>query len=132
MSDIPAELRYSQDHLWVGPGNGTSLHRIGLTDYAQNSLGDVLAVTLPAVGDSVTTGEAFGDIESIKSLSDMIAPVSGTVGSRNDDLTGSPELVNTDPYGNGWVFEVQVDPANADQQLAGLMDAEAYGRLVGE
>lgn len=131
MSDIPAELRYSQDHLWIGPGNGTGLHRIGLTDYAQDSLGDVLAVTLPAVGASITTGEAFGDIESIKSLSDMIAPVSGTVGTRNDDLTGSPELVNSDPYGNGWVFEVQVDPASADQQLAGLMDAETYGRLVG-
>jgi glycine cleavage system H protein len=93
--------------------------------------GDVLGVTLPAVGERVTTGEAFGDIESIKSLSDMITPVSGTVGTRNDDLSGTPELVNTDPYGNGWVFEVQIDPTTQDQQLAGLMDAEAYGRLVG-
>ncbi len=132
MSDIPAELRYSEDHLWIAPGNGIGLHRIGLTDYAQNALGDVLAVTLPAVGVIVTTGEAFGDVESIKSLSDMIAPVSGTVGARNDELTGSPELLNTDPYGTGWVFEIQLDPATAEQQLAELMDAEAYGRLVGE
>ena len=131
MPDIPADLKYSQDHLWARSDVGTGLVRIGVTDFAQQSLGDVVDVTLPEPGDIVTAGEACGDIESVKSLSDLIAPVTGTVRARNDALTGAPELVNTDPYGQGWMFEVDTDPATLSQQLAALMDAGDYHALAG-
>ena len=131
MSDIPADLRYSKDHLWARPDAGTGLVRVGVTDFAQQSLGDVVDVTLPRPGDTVTAGEACGDIESVKSLSDLVAPVTGTVRARNDNLTRTPELVNTDPYGQGWMFEVETDPATLSQQLAALMDARAYRDLAG-
>lgn len=129
MTDIPADLKYSKDHLWARPGAG--LVRVGVTDFAQESLGDVVEVTLPKPGDTVTAGEACGDIESVKSLSDLVAPVTGTVRGRNDELTGSPELVNTDPYGQGWMFEVETDPATQAQQLDALMDADHYRALAG-
>jgi len=131
MPDIPADLRYSKDHLWARPGAGAGLVRVGVTDFAQQSLGDVVDVTLPEPGETVTAGEACGDIESVKSLNDLIAPVSGTVRARNDDLTGAPELVNTDPYGQGWMFEVETDPVTQAQQFAALMDADAYRALAG-
>jgi glycine cleavage system H protein len=105
--------------------------RVGVTDFAQQSLGDVVEVTLPRLGDTVTAGEACGDIESVKSVSDLIAPVTGTVRTRNDDITRTPELVNTDPYGHGWIFEVETDPATLGRQLAALMDARAYRDLAG-
>ena len=132
VTDIPADLRYSKDHLWARPGAGASLVRVGVTDFAQQSLGDVVDVTLPKPGDTVTAGEACGDIESVKSLSDLVAPVTGTVRARNDALAGAPELVNTDPYGQGWLFEAETDPATLGQQLAALMDADAYRALPGE
>jgi glycine cleavage system H protein len=131
MTDIPADLKYSQDHLWTRSNAGSGLVRVGVTDFAQQSLGDVVEVTLPNPGDTVKAGEACGDIESVKSVSDLIAPVSGTVRTRNDDLAGSPDLVNSDPYGQGWMFEVETDPATRDGQLSALMDASAYGTLVG-
>ena len=131
MPEIPADLRYSKDHLWARPGSGAGLVRVGVTDFAQQSLGDVVDVTLPEPGGTVTAGEACGDIESVKSLSDLVAPVTGTVRARNDALTGAPELVNTDPYGQGWLFEIQTDPATLGQQLAALLDADAYRGLVG-
>jgi glycine cleavage system H protein len=131
MPDTPADLRYSHDHLWARPSGGTGLVRVGVTDFAQRSLGDVVDVTLPALGDTVTAGEACGDIESVKSLSELIAPVTGTVHTRNDDLAGVPELVNSDPYGQGWMFEVEADPATLSQQLASLMDARGYRELAG-
>ena len=130
MSDITADLRYSTDHLWARPG-ADGLVRVGVTDFAQQSLGDVVDVSSPKPGDAVTAGEACGEIESVKSLSDLIAPVTGTVRARNEDLAQAPDLVNTDPYGQGWLFEVQSDPASLGQQLAALMDAAAYHRLVG-
>ena len=129
MPEIPADLRYSKDHLWARPGTGPV--RVGVTDFAQQSLGDVVDMTLPEPGATVTAGEACGDIESVKSLSDLVAPVTGTVRTRNDDLTGSPDLVNTDPYGQGWMFEVEADPATLSQQFAALMDADAYRVLAG-
>jgi glycine cleavage system H protein len=92
----------------------------------------VVDAILPSPGDTVTAGEACGDIESVKSLSDLVAPVTGTVRARNDDLAGAPELVNTDPYGQGWMFEVEADPATLGEQLAALMDADAYRDLAGE
>lgn len=130
MSDIPADLRYSSDHLWVRPG-ADGLVRVGVTDFAQQSLGDVTDVSPPKPGDAVTAGEACGDIESVKSVSDLIAPVTGTAGARNENLAEAPDLVNTDPYGQGWLFEIQSDPARLGQQLAALLDADAYHGLVG-
>jgi|ERR1700745_240838 glycine cleavage system H protein len=130
MSDIPADLRYSTDHLWVRPGAG-GLVRVGVTDFAQQSLGDVVDVSPPKPGDTVTAGQACGDIESVKSVSDLVAPVTGTVRARNEDLAEASDLVNSDPYGQGWLFEIQSDPAILGQQLAALMDADAYHGLVG-
>jgi glycine cleavage system H protein len=103
-----------------------------VTDFAQQSLGDVVDVSPPRPGDAIQAGEPCGDIESVKSVSDLVAPVTGTVRTRNDALTSRPELVNTDPYGQGWMFETEVDPGTASQQLASLMDADAYHRLVGQ
>ena len=131
MPDIPADLRYSEDHLWARSAADGGLVRVGVTDFAQQSLGDVVAVTLPAPGEKVTAGEPSGDIESVKSLSDLIAPVTGTARARNEDLAEAPDLVNSDPYGQGWLFEVQSDPAILGRQLAALMDADAYHGLVG-
>ena len=131
MPDIPADLKYSQDHLWARSDAGTALVRIGVTDFAQQSLGDVVDVSLPRPGARVKAGEACGDIESVKSVSDLIAPVTGTVRTRNDDLAGAPELVNADPYGQGWMVEVETDPATLGQQFAALMDAHAYRDLAG-
>ena len=107
------------------------LVRVRVTDFAQQSLGDVVDVTLPEPGDTLKAGEACGDIESLKSVNDLIAPVTGMVRARNDDLTGAPELVNTDPYGQGWMFEVETGPATPGQELAALMDADAYRALTG-
>jgi glycine cleavage system H protein len=131
ISDIPADLRYSQDHLWVRPDPGAGLVRVGVTDFAQRSLGDVVEVTLPSLGETIKTGQACGDIESVKSVNDLVAPVAGAVRARNEDLAGRPEVVNTDPYGQGWMFEVEIDPSTLDQQLASLMDADAYRRMAG-
>jgi glycine cleavage system H protein len=103
-----------------------------VTDFAQVSLGDVVDVTLPRLGETVTAGEPCGVIESTKSASDLVAPVTGTVASRNDELADSPDLVNTDPYGQGWMFEVDSDPAMLDEQLTALMDAATYRKQVGE
>ncbi len=132
MPDVPADLRYSRDHLWVRLEAGTSLVRAGVTDFAQQSLGDVVDVNPPGPGDTVTSGEPCGDVESVKSLSDLIAPVTGIVRARNDDLTQTPELVNTDPYGQGWMFEAELDPSTLSVQLASLLDAQAYRDLAGE
>jgi len=131
MTNIPAELAYSQDHLWVWSDAGTGLVRIGITDFAQQSLGDVVAVTLPAPGEKVAAGEPSGDIESVKSVNDLVPPVTGTVRASNDDLADAPDLVNTDPYGQGWMLEIDTDPATLGRQLAALMDAAAYRELTG-
>jgi glycine cleavage system H protein len=129
--DIPADLKYSQDHLWVRPSAEGGPVRVGLTDFAQQSLGDVVDMSLPKVDQTVTAGKTCGDIESVKSLSDLIAPVTGTVRTCNDELANAPELVNSDPYGRGWIFEVEADPAALSQQLDGLLDASAYRDLTG-
>lgn len=132
MPDTPDDLRYSSDHLWVRVDSGARLVRAGVTDFAQQSLGDVVDVSPPRPGETIRAGEPCGDIESVKSVSDLIAPVTGTVRTRNEDLAGTPELVNTDPYGQGWMFEAEVDPSTLSQQLAGLLDAAAYRDLAGE
>ena len=130
MADTPENLRFGEDHLWADPA-GDPLVRVGITDYAQQSLGDVIAVTPPEVGAAITAGEACGEIESTKSLSDLISPITGTVELRNDELVESPDLVNSDPYGKGWIFEARVEPATLAEQLALLMDAAAYRDSTG-
>jgi glycine cleavage system H protein len=120
----PEELKYTSEHEWVrSPGNGEGTVRIGITHFAQDALGDIVYVSLPEVGATVEAGTTVGELESTKSVSDVYAPVSGTVAARNETLDGTPELVNTDPYGDGWLFEVTPDDASA---VDGLMDAEAY------
>ena len=131
MTDTPADLRYSSDHLWARAVGDGSVVRVGVTDFAQQSLGDVVEVTLPRLGETVEAGEPCGDIESTKSVNDLVAPVTGTVRARHDDLADTPELVNTDPYGQGWMFEVETDPATLGPQLAALMNARAYSEMVG-
>lgn len=126
MSDIPSELRYTAEHEWVRR-SGDDTVRVGITDFAQSALGDVVFVQLPDVGSEVTAGESFGEVESTKSVSDLFAPVSGTVSAINGDLEGSPQLVNSDPYGAGWLVDVQVsDAAELESAISTLLDAEAY------
>ena len=126
MSDIPADLRYTAEHEWVRR-SGDDTVRVGITDFAQSALGDVVFVQLPDVGSEVTAGESFGEVESTKSVSDLFAPVSGTVTAVNGDLEGSPQLVNSDPYGAGWLLDVRVsDVAELESALSTLLDAEAY------
>ncbi|MGH3735708.1 MAG: glycine cleavage system protein GcvH [Micromonosporaceae bacterium] len=123
---IPEELRYTAEHEWVRTGDGAAV-RIGITDYAQDALGDIVYVDLPEVGDAVTAGERFGEVESTKSVSDIYAPLDGTVTAVNDKLSKKPELLNTDPYGKGWL--VEIEPADA-AALGGLLDATAYTALT--
>ncbi len=125
MSDIPAELRYTAEHEWVRR-TGEDTVRVGITDFAQSSLGDVVYVQLPAVGTEVSAGETFGEVESTKSVSDLYAPVSATVVGVNTDLEGNPQLVNSDPYGQGWLLELRADSDTLEQGLAALLDPDAY------
>jgi glycine cleavage system H protein len=120
----PDDLKYTSEHEWVRePGEHEGSVRIGITHYAQDALGDIVYVSLPEVGSSVEAGATCGELESTKSVSDVYAPVSGEVVAQNDALDATPELVNTDPYGGGWLFEV-VPAAGSD--LGGLMDATTY------
>lgn len=121
----PADLRYDKEHEWVRVEGDTAV--IGISDYAQDQLGEVVYVDLPSVGDELVAGETFGEIESVKSVSELYAPISGTVVEVNDDLDGAPETINSDPYGGGWMVKVQMgDPAEAD----GLMSADDYEAFV--
>ena len=131
MTDIPSDLRYSSDHLWARVLDDGSTVRVGVTDFAQQSLGDVVDVTPPRLAETVKAGEPCGEIESTKSANDLVAPVSGTVRARHEELADSPDLVNSDPYGEGWIFEVETDPATLDKQLAALIDPQAYRTMVG-
>lgn len=131
MSEIPADLRYTAEHEWV-QRTGDDTVRVGITDFAQSSLGDVVYVQLPDVGSDVTAGESFGEVESTKSVSDLYAPVSAKVIAVNGDLEANPGLVNSDPYGQGWLLDLQVDGDTLDQGLAALLDADAYRGTVTE
>ncbi len=128
MSDIPADLRYTADHEWATLIEGNRV-RVGITDYAQSSLGDIVFVSVHEVGAAVSSGDTFGEVESTKSVSDLYAPVVGTVVAKNDALEATPELVNTDPYGAGWIAEIEVEDPG---QLDGLLDAAAYRQTAGE
>jgi len=127
----PADLRYTAEHEWVRRTGPTTV-RVGITDFAQSQLGDVVFVQLPAVGEDVTSGDSFGEVESTKSVSDIYAPLTAKVVAVNEDLDASPELVNSEPYGNGWLVDLEVaDEASLDAVLAGTLDAEAYLALSG-
>jgi glycine cleavage system H protein len=120
----PEDLKYTAEHEWVrDPGSAEGSVRVGITDYAQDALGDIVYVSLPEVGDEVEAGSAVGELESTKSVSDVYVPVTGRVTAVNDALDGTPELVNSDPYGEGWLFEIA---PNDDTAVEGLMDAAAY------
>jgi len=125
VSDIPAELSYTAEHEWV-LRTGADTVRVGITDFAQDALGDVVFVQLPDVGTEVTAGEAFGEVESTKSVSDLFAPITATVAAVNGELDGDPQLVNSDPYGQGWLLELRADGDTLDEGLAALLDADAY------
>jgi glycine cleavage system H protein len=125
VSDIPAELRYTAEHEWV-LRTGADTMRVGITDFAQDALGDVVFVQLPDIGTEVTAGEAFGEVESTKSVSDLFAPLTATVAAVNGELDGDPQLVNSDPYGQGWLLELRADGDTLDEGLAALLDADTY------
>ncbi len=121
---VPDDLRYTAEHEWVGQSGGSPGNvRVGITDFAQDQLGDIVYVSLPEVGATVTAGEAIGELESTKSVNDVYAPVNGRVAARNESLDATPELVNSDPYGEGWMLEIE--PAD-EADIGGLLDAEAY------
>lgn len=126
MSNYPAELKYTKDHEWAKPNGKNWI--VGVTHHAQESLGDVVYVELPKVGATVTAGQPFGVIESTKAVSELYAPMTGKVVRVNDALTKDPQTVNQDPYGNGWIIEVE--PADAGQ-AGSLLDVAAYTKLLG-
>jgi len=124
---IPADLRYTDKHEWLAAPQPSGAVRVGITDYAQHALGDIVYVDLPEVGTPVAAGESFGEVESTKSASEVYAPISGTVVARNDRLKDKPELVNGEPYGEGWLIEIEP----ADPSAGGdLLDAEGYAALI--
>lgn len=123
---IPDDLRYTAEHEWVATTAGGPV-RVGITHFAQDALGDIVYVQLPDPGTAVTAGEPIGEVESTKSVSEIYGPVTGTVVARNDKLADAPEVINTDPYGEGWLVEIEPsDPAALD----GLLDAAAYRELT--
>ena len=125
MSNVPADLKYSKDHEWVSE-TGANRFRIGITDYAQGALGDIVYVQLPKVGDNVSEGAVCGEVESTKSVSEIFSPLTGKVVTVNSNLDSAPETLNSDPYGAGWIAEIEVTaPSNS------LMDAAGYSALIG-
>ncbi len=125
MSNVPSNLQYSKEHEWV-EGIGGAKVKVGITDYAQGALGDIVYVQLPKVGESVTEGKVCGEVESTKSVSEIFSPVSGTITTVNSNLDSAPETLNSDPYGSGWIFEVEISTPSTE-----LMDAAAYSALIG-
>jgi glycine cleavage system H protein len=131
VSEIPADLSYTPEHEWVRR-TGDDTVRVGITDYAQSALGDVVFVQLPDTGTELTSGDAFGEVESTKSVSDLYAPLTAKVVAVNGDLEASPDLVNSDPYGAGWLVELQAQPGELDAGFGALLDAEAYRATLTE
>ena len=123
---VPVDLTYSSDHEWIRRDGATV--RMGITDYAQDALGDVVFVQVPSVGATVAKGQSFSEVESTKSVSDIYAPVSGKVTAVNAALGGTPELVNSDPYGEGWICEIEMTD---EAELADLLDTAGYSALTG-
>ena len=125
--NTPNELRYTKEHEWVKVEDNTAV--IGITDFAQHELGDIVFVELPEVGDQVTLNQAFGSVESVKTVSELYAPVTGTVVAVNDELSDSPELVNESPYENAWMIKVELSDTT---ELEQLLTAEAYAEVIAE
>ncbi|MEN8778217.1 MAG: glycine cleavage system protein GcvH [Glaciecola sp.] len=126
MSNIPAELRYASTHEWVRP-EGNGVFTVGITEHAQELLGDMVFLDLPDEGDAIATGDDVAVAESVKAASDVYAPISGEVIAINEDLEDSPELVNTDPYGDGWMFKVKADDAG---EVESLLTADGYAESI--
>ncbi|UCE25303.1 MAG: glycine cleavage system protein GcvH [Candidatus Zixiibacteriota bacterium] len=127
MSNIPAELKYTKEHEWVKLDGTTAT--IGITDYAQGELGDIVFVELPAVGDEVAQMKPFGTIEAVKAVSDMFSPLSGKVTEVNTALDDDPMIINRDPYGEGWMLKIEV---TVESELEQLLDANGYNQVIGE
>jgi len=125
VSNVPGNLQYSKEHEWV-EGTGDNRVKIGITDYAQGALGDIVYVQLPKVGETVTEGSVCGEIESTKSVSELFSPVSGKVVAINEQLDSAPETLNSDPYGAGWIAEIEISSPSTS-----LMDAAGYSALIG-
>jgi len=125
MSHIPDSLQYTKEHEWVANATSPLTYRVGITDYAQAALGDIVYVQLPKVGESITADKVCGEVESTKSVSEIYSPVTGKVSAINADLTSSPETINTDPYGAGWLFEVTVD-----SETQNLLSASDYAAIT--
>jgi glycine cleavage system H protein len=124
MSLIPDNLKYTKEHEWVS-AQGASIHRMGITDFAQSALGDIVYVQLPKIGETVTADKVCGEVESTKSVSEIFAPVSGKIIAINEALSATPELVNQDPYGAGWLAEIEVS-----SEPTGLLSATEYGQIT--
>ena len=125
MSHIPDSLQYTKEHEWVANATSPLTYRVGITDYAQAALGDIVYVQLPKEGESITADKVCGEVESTKSVSEIYSPVTGKVSAINADLTSSPETINTDPYGAGWLFEVSVD-----SEPQNLLSASDYAAIT--
>lgn len=128
MSNIPKELRYTATHEWVRP-EGDGVFTVGITEHAQDLLGDMVFVELPDVGDEVSTGDDIVVAESVKAASDVYAPISGEIVGINEELEDSPELVNSDPFGDGWMFKIKAEDAS---EVEALLDADGYASSIDE
>ena len=128
MSNIPADFSYTAEHEWVSVPDQDGVVRVGITDFAQDALGDVVYVQVPEAGSAVTANEVIGEVESTKSVSDIYAPLSGEVVSRNDGLDSDPALINSDPYGEGWLLEIKLSDASTHETL---LSAAEYEQQVG-
>ncbi len=126
MSQTPEELRYTKEHEWIRE-TSPNKYQVGITDYAQSALGDIVYIQLPKVGDLHSQGKVCGEVESTKSVSEIYAPLSGSVVAVNNNLDSAPELLNQDPYGSGWIFEVEVSDGS---QISALLDSKAYQALI--
>ncbi len=126
MSNVPNDLRYTKEHEWVRSTGDNRFH-VGITDYAQGALGDIVYIQLPKVGELLTQGKVCGEVESTKSVSEIYAPLTGTVVAVNSSLDNAPETLNSDPYGAGWIFEIEVSDG---EQLAALLSASQYAGLI--
>ena len=125
MSNIPNELKYTSEHEWVTPTSKGSVFRVGITDFAQGALGDIVYIQLPKIGDQVTSGQVCGEIESTKSVSEIYSPLTGAIVAVNTNLDSQPEAINNDPYGQGWILEIELS-----QESNGLLSAEDYAKIT--
>jgi glycine cleavage system H protein len=132
MTNTPEDLLYTKEHSWVRANEDGTIVRVGISDFAQESLGDIVAIYLPKQGAKVRASEACGEVESTKSDNDLVSPVAGTITNRNDEMEDKPEVVNQDPYGDGWLWEVTLDSPPFDPAQSQLMSAADYKTLTGK